>query len=149
MEIESLIATLGSHIGLELKLDENGSCSLMVDEMCVLIQDVSEAHAVGFWGKIGQPPPENPAKLYQLMLEANHLFRATAGSTISKDPESGDFYLCRLLDLRSLDAEDFLSSLERFVNTLESWQRLLADYRPELQGEADEMSESDTGFIRI
>ena len=90
--------------GTRLGLDEAGACTLAVDGMSVVIQDVSEAGSVGFWGKIGAPPPEGLERLYELMLEANHLFTATAGATISRDPESKDFFLCRVLDLRILDA---------------------------------------------
>ena len=147
MELVELIGALGKVIGLDLRLDEAGSCTLAVDDMSVVIQDVSEAYAVGFWGKIGMTPPEGQHQLCQLMLEANHLFRATAGATISRDPESGEFYLCRLLDLRCLDAETFVSSLERFVNVLESWQRLVADYRP--AAAPAEARNLEPNFIRI
>ena len=158
MQITELIAALGERIGLKLALDEAGACTLAVDGMSVVIQDVSEADLVGFWGKIGAPPPEGLQRLYELMLEANHLFRATAGATISRDPESKDFFLCRVLDLRILDAESFILALERFVNTLENWQRLVLDYRPAAasdgtgDGAPDEAVKPgglESGFIRI
>lgn len=158
MELTDLITALGERIGLKLVLDEAGACTLAVDGMSVVIQDVSEADSVGFWGRIGAPPPEGLERLSVLMLEANHLFQATAGATISRDPESKDFFLCRVLDLRCLDAEAFISALERFVNTLESWQRLVADYRPggESGGTDDGAADGNPGgagmdpeFIRI
>ena len=158
MELTELLGELGKLIGLELRLDESGSCMLAVDDMSVVIQDVSEAFAVGFWGKIGRTPPEGQLQLCQLMLEANHLFRATAGATISRNPESGEFFLCRLLDLRGLDAETFISNLEKFVNVLESWQRLVADYRPgaapdgrreSARSEGGGLQDLCGGFIRI
>ena len=136
MQLTELVAALGERIGLRLGLDEAGACTLAVDGMSVVIQDVSEADSVGFWGRIGSPPPEGGERLYELMLEANHLFTATAGATISRDPESKDFFLCRVLDLRVLDAESFILALEKFVNTLESWQRLVVDYRPASASEA-------------
>ena len=147
MELVELIEALGSHVGLRLGLDEAGCCSLSVDDMSVRIQEVPEMHAVGFWGKIGAPPPEGADRLCGVMLEANHLFRATAGATISRDPESGDFFLCRLLDLRCLDVESFISQLEKFVNVLESWQRLVADYRP--SAVTDGTPKPGADFIRI
>ena len=139
MELAELVGEFGERIGLDLKPDENGTCALAVDGMNITIQDVSEAYAVGLWGRIGAPPPEGLRQLYEMMLDANHLFRATSGATISRDPESGDFYLCRLLDLRVLDSESFFSALEKFVNTLEVWQKVIADYRPV----ADEIGKKD------
>ncbi len=79
---------------------------------------------------------------------------------MSRDPQSGDFYLCRLLDLRVLEPEDFFLAIEKFVNTLEAWQKVIADYRPvaEALGNAAaepaapsefQPSAMDSGFIQI
>lgn len=160
MELAELIGDFGGRVGLELKLDENGTCSLAVDGMDVTIQDVSEAYSVGLWGKIGTPPPEGLRHLYEMMLDANHLFRATSGATISRDPENGDFYLCRLLDVRVLDTEAFFTAIEKFVNTLETWQKVIADYRPVAEAIGDAAAEPSarsefpppamgSGFIQI
>ena len=160
MELAELIGEFGRQIGLDLKLDENGTCALAVDGMNVTIQDVSEAFAVGLWGKIGAPPPEGLRQLYEMMLDANHLFRATSGATISRDPESGDFYLCRLLDVRVLEPAEFFLAVEKFVNTLEAWQKVIADYRPVVEALGNAAAEPDapsgfhsptmdSGFIQI
>lgn len=144
MELAELVRDFGGRVGIDLVLDENGTCTVSVDGMDIMIQDVSEAYSVGLYGKIGVPPPEGLRQLYEMMLNANHLFRATSGATISRDPESGDFYLCRLLDTRVLDPETFFSAIEKFVNTLETWQKVIADYRP-----AAEEPQRGPVFLRI
>jgi len=64
------------------------------------------------------------------MLAANHLFSGTGGAAISRDPRSGNFYLCRSEPSAMLDGDSLVRLIESFVNTLENWRRLIADYRP-------------------
>ena len=129
MRFEEQIEALGSKIGVPLQVDDEGSCVLSVDDMTVTLQSIPEAESVGFWGEIGEPPPQGLEKLLSAMLEANHMFRGTGGATISRDSETGRFFLCRVLDLRNLDAEAFAAALERFVNVLEAWIALVRDFR--------------------
>ena len=129
MRFEEQVEALGRKIGVPLQVDDEGSCVLSVDDMTVTLQSIPEADSVGFWGEIGDPPPQGLEKLLSAMLEANHMFRGTGGATISRDSETGNFFLCRILDLRNFDADAFAAALERFVNTLEAWIGLVKDYR--------------------
>lgn len=129
MRFEEHIEALSRQIGVPLRVDEEGACVIAVDDMAVTLQSLQQTDSVGFWGEIGEPPPQGLELLLSAMLEANHMFAGTGGATISRDPGSGRFYLCRVLDLRCLDAEAFSSALERFVNTLEAWMSLVKDYR--------------------
>ena len=129
MRFEEQIVALGSRIGVPLQVDDEGACVLSVDDMTVTLQGIPEAESAGFWGEIGEPPPQGLEKLLSAMLEANHMFKGTGGATISRDSETGCFFLCRILDLRNLDAETFAAALERFVNVLEAWISLVKDYR--------------------
>ena len=129
MRFEEQIEALGKKIGVPLRVDDEGTCVLSVDDMTVTLQGIPEAESVGFWGEIGEPPPQGLEKLLSAMLEANHMFKGTGGATISRDSETGRFFLCRVLDLQSLDAEAFAAALERFVNVLEAWIALVRDFR--------------------
>lgn len=61
--------------------------------------------------------------------DAFHLFGGTAGATISLDPDNGRIVLCRLLPLATLDADRLYAEVERFVNTVATWAKVVADYR--------------------
>ena len=143
MRFEEHVKALADKIGVPLKVDDEGTCVLSVDDMMVTLQSIPEAESVGFWGEIGEPPPQDLEKLLSAMLEANHMFKGTGGATISRDSETGRFFLCRILDLRSLDAEAFAAALERFVNVLEAWIGLVKDYRET----APEASASDASAV--
>lgn len=134
MEFEEIIQALGKKIGIDLVPDDEGVCQLSVDDMHITIQYLSELQIVSVYAEIGEPPPENPTSLYEAMLAANHLFQGTSGATISREPDSGKIFLCRCDPLLVLDGESFAAGLEKFVNTLETWHKLVAEYRPEVAG---------------
>ena len=129
MEAKELTAELGKRLGIELEFDADGACSFTADELVVTINYLSELDLLVLTGDLGAPPPERLEVLYRAMLDANHLFVGTAGSTLSRDPQSGNFALCRAFPCRGVDAETFYVQTERFVSTLEAWAKLVANFR--------------------
>lgn len=150
MEFKELIEGFSKKIGVTLHVDEDGTCALAIDDMEVTVQLVDDARSLVFFGRIGAPPPQGLESLLMAMLDANHLFKGTGGGTISHDAETGDFYLCRAVPLDQLDLDAFIAQFEKFVNVLELWQRLLADYRPQ-EGGADVSAENLglSGFMAV
>ena len=130
MTFDELIRDFGGKIGVELT-PTDGAVALAVDDMSVLIQELPELDAVVLLGEIGEPPPEGLERLLTAMLDANHLFAGTGGGTLSRDPGSGKFHLCRWEPLALADAGSFAAVMEKFVNVLETWRKLVADYRPD------------------
>ena len=95
-----------------------------------------EIDALALTGDVGEPPPENLESLYKAMLEANCAFDGTAGATLSLDSATGRFSLCRTLPLAALDPDSLYVAVEEFVNTLEAWHKIVANYRAPAQGES-------------
>ncbi len=137
MKFPELVDAFGKMIGVELA-SVDGAVTLAVDEMPVVIQELAELDSVALMGQIGEPPPEGLEQLLSALLDANHLFAGTGGGTLSRDPETGAFHLCRMLPLAITDAEAFSAAMERFVNVMETWRKLIADYRPAVASAADE-----------
>ena len=129
MEFNELIKGLSEKLGLGLS-PQDDVCVLGIDDMQVTLQALNEVDLLSTYGEIGEPPPQGLEQLLTAMLNANHLFQGTAGATISRDPETGKFYLCRCEALSILTVERLMESLETFVNVLETWRKLVADYRP-------------------
>ena len=128
MRLHELITAFAERVGGEFAV-EDGAVTLAIDDMTVTIQELDELGRIATYAEIGEPPPERLEKLYEAMLSANHLFSGTAGSTISFDADGRRFYLCRTDVTQTLDTDAFMAMLEKFVNTLETWRKLLADYR--------------------
>lgn len=131
MPYRELIRGLAEKAGIagEVEFDDEERCLLEFDGMDVVIQGVDAAHAVAFVAPVGEPPPERPERLYRMLLEANHAFGGTGGATLSVNPDGGCVFLCRQLDARSLDVDEFAKALERFLDALEAWRTLVSDYR--------------------
>ncbi len=129
MTFNELIAGLGAKLGLELTV-ENDVCTLGIDDMVVAVQVQNEVGQVIMSAEIGEPPPQGLEQLLSAMLNANYFFLETGGATISRNPETGNFFLCRYDGLETLDVESLMAKLEKFVNVLETWRDLVANYRP-------------------
>lgn len=133
MAFDELINEAGRKLGVEL-VTHDGMTRLTIDDMEVSVLEIVALDAVALNGVIGEPPPQGLAPLYRAMLEANFDFAGTAGATLSVNPEDGALTLARLAPLACLDADAFLSVLEGFVNVLEAWRKIVADYRPDEAG---------------
>ena len=151
MTFDELIRDFSGQIGVELT-PRDGMVALDIDGMSVLVQELHELDAVVVLGEIGEPPPQGLEELLSSMLNANHLFAGTGGGTLSRDPESGKFFLCRWKPLALADAASFSAMMDRFLNVLETWRKLVADYRPVAASAAAETEQpvfGQDGFMQI
>lgn len=103
--------------------------ALEADGLRFVMHDLPELEAIALVGDAGEPPPERLEGLNRALLESNHLFRDTAGATLSLDPVTGRVSLCRMALSRLLDTESFVAGVEQFVNTLEVWAKIVGEYR--------------------
>ena len=150
METRELLKALGNTIGIELAFDDYGVAAFLADGMKVTLRDLPEIGAIAIEGDLGAPPPEDPTLLYKLMLESQNRFRDTVGATISLDPETGRFMLCRVLVAKLFDASSFVDVIGRFLTTQDTWTRIVHDYRggESIPAPAPEMLFGD-GFLRV
>lgn len=132
MTYDELLKSFGEKLGggLVFEPDEAGAVTLSVDGMPVTILGLEEVGQVVLTGVVGETPPEDRMeRLYKALLQANHNFAATAGATMSVDPADDRISLCKALPLALADAESFFAEVERFVNTLETWRKIVSDFR--------------------
>jgi len=146
MIFEDILKVFGEKIGSELVPDASDTVMLDVDDMPLSIIGLKELGLVVLSGVVGEPPPEDRMeRLYRAMLEANHNFAGTAGATLSIDADSGNVTLCRALPLDTTDGETFFAEVERFVNTLEVWRKLVSDYRASADEPPSEAGDGPVG----
>ena len=89
------VELLGRKVGVELSASD-GVCRIDVDGMDVAIHEVEEIDGFCLLGEIGDLPPLNTEPVMNALLVANHLFKGTGGATISRDPDTGKLFLCRI-----------------------------------------------------
>ena len=117
--------------------DDDGCYRFEIDGMVVTFSEVLESDELLTWAEAGELPPEGRETLYRTLLEALYMGRATGGSVLSVDPESGMVCLHRGDPLAAMDFERFKATLQKFVNVLEFWRRTLADFRPAAREQAE------------
>ena len=129
MEFTELMNEFAGQVGLtDPSPIEDGTCRFDIDGMAVNFVEVSETRQLATWAEVGEQPSEGRERLYAELMEAMFMGRATGGSTFALNPESGRIQLFRLDPLPLLDLETFLAMLEKFVNVLEQWRKLLAEF---------------------
>ncbi|MBR5733996.1 MAG: type III secretion system chaperone [Desulfovibrionaceae bacterium] len=151
MDASEIIKAFGAKLGIGLEFDADNVCSFEADGLSVTIHNLREIDTIAITGDLGDPPPWSLEDLYRTMLEANYLFRDTSGASLSFNPESGRFALCRAMPCKALDGESFFSEAERFVSTLEMWARIVRDYRaasPKGEDKNNTIPNAE-GFLRV
>lgn len=130
MEYVELLKSFGTKVGIaDLEPTEDGIFCIEIDGMVVSFVEVPESRQLFTWADVGEPPPEGRERLYRVLMESMHMGKATGGSSFSIDAATGNVNLSRLDPLPLLDLDSFSSILERFVNVLEKWRKLLSEYR--------------------
>ena len=130
MEYNELIEKLAATLGVEGLEQEDGVAVLNVDGMHIAFLHEENKDELLIFATVGMPPPEAEDRFANILLQANHLFHATGGAAFAQNPETREYTLVRALPLGSLDGESLAAALDSFVNTLEKWIGLLADFRP-------------------
>lgn len=148
MEFHELMKQFGERVGLaDLAPGDSGVCRVGIDDMLVLFREDVETARIMIWAEVGEPPPEGRERLYRLLMEAMFMGQATGGATFSIESGSGKVYLQRNEFLSALDTDSFFGMLEKFVNVLEEWRKLVVDFRPPAgEQERETAAEPAPGF---
>lgn len=146
MEFSDLMKEFGAKVGIsDLAPDDENICRVDIDGMSIAFFGFAEADSVVTWAEVSEPPPEGEAMLYRVLMESMFMGQGTGGSAFSVEPSTGKIYLHRLDPLKILDLESFCQMLEKFVNTLEQWRKMIVDFRPV----AAAVKESDAETSRL
>ena len=129
MAFEDAIAVLGRDIGMDL-VAEDGTAGFVAmssdggERIDVSISAMEDGMSVMLCADLGDMPEKNAEKLMLRMLEANHMFEATGGATLSV--EDGRAKLERYVGIVALQRGDGAKLVLPFVETARKWCRLIA-----------------------
>ena len=157
MDIRELMEAFGRDFGIEgFAADADEIYTLCIDGMNVSFAEIAGGR-LATWAEVCETQPEGREHLYRMLLEAMFMGSGTSGASFSIERGTDRIHLHRLDALASLDVQSFKGMLEKFVNVLEEWRKLVADFRPVFgeieKGEAAqrdarrEMNEG--GFIQV
>ena len=149
MEFSDLMKEFGAKVGIpDFVPDAENVCRVDIDGMSIAFLGSADGDTLVTWAEVSDPPPEGVSMLYRVLMESMFMGRGTGGSSFSVESESGKIFLHRVDPLKILDLDSFSQMLEKFVNTLELWRKMIADFRPvaEAVKEANAEAEQVNGF---
>ena len=133
MTFADIVAALSKELGTEIET-EGDVCAIRAgatdgSSVTVILHGIDACGAVLLAADIGEPPPEGREALMRALLEANDLFRNTAGATLSLDPDRGRIRLQRTIPTDALAQGGVSVAFAAFADTAAAWQQLVADFR--------------------
>lgn len=140
MEFNDLIADFSKRHNVEDLVVVDGAASLDIDGIIVTI--VAGDDQITLSAELGEPPADGAAAFANILLEAN----LQSGAYFAKAPELGPYLVVRRMVLTMTDGEAFDTALEEFVNTAETWRRLLSDFRPAAKAAAEQSEATASSF---
>lgn len=125
--LENALSRFGERIGLALALDEQGSLSLALDETEIGIRMDRAETEVMFYGIVGSLPDDAPDVFHRMLMAANSQAALTDGGSLGYDLEDEIVTLTRVYPIGWITDTSLEDSLDRFANTLKTWQTALRD----------------------
>ncbi len=90
----------------------------------LLYEGINDFGDIIFYGEIGPIPMDRAGQAYRLMLEGNHLWAATGGTTLGL-LEDGTATLCYRSPLAQMTSDVLADTLELFTAQVKNWQAIL------------------------
>jgi len=113
---------IGAKNGLEIALDEDGSCPLeLADGRMLLLQERADLDELDFVVTLGPVPEEVRATVFTDLLAANFYWKETFGATISWNADLEAAVLIYPLPLANATPESVETVFTRFVELQAAW----------------------------
>lgn len=160
MELRDLIGGFSAAAGLgEPVTDDAGGYTFAIDDVMVSFLEQTETQDLVTVSEVGELPDEGAEHVCRLLMEAMFRDGGSGGAIFSLEPGTRRIWAHRRDSLATMDDEGFRSMLERFVNGMEEWRRLvgglsklapkLAEAKESAARESRELSMNAEGFMRI
>ena len=142
-EIRQILEGIGDKNGLEISLDENGSCALeLSDGRVLLIQERAGLDELDFVATLGPVPEEKRSAVFTDLLAANFYWKETYGATISWNVDLEEAVIMYPVNLAAATPESIETIFARFLELQSVWASRLAGL---LADEQDDDEEGDDG----
>ena len=126
-EIESALKEIGERNGFAIALDENGACTLELDDgRVMLLQERADLDELDFVATLGPVPEEARAEVFTELLSANFYWRETFGATLSWNADLEEVVLIYPLPLADATSESVETIFARFADLQSAWAERLA-----------------------
>ena len=126
-DIRLTLKEIGARNGLEIELDENGACTLELDDgRVVLLQERADVNELDFVSPLGPVPEETRPDVFTELLSANFYWRETFGATLSWNADLEEVVLIYPLPLADATSGSVETVFMRFMDLQAAWAERLA-----------------------
>ena len=129
MDLKEIAGGLSAKFNIDGLTVEDDELALEIDGMPILIGE-AEGDAIRMTGFVGEAPPEGGEAFANLLLEGTMTLMDAKSTALARNPETGAYALVQRLAKEFLTLDAFCEELTAFVNGLETWRKMLEDFRP-------------------
>ena len=157
MEFSELMRVFGDEFGLsDFKPSKAGQWNVVIDGMRIAFAEMADPARARMQAPLCPLPAQGREVFLQVLMDAMFMGHATGGASFFVD-EKDQVFLQRTDPLPMLDYEAFKRTLERFVNVLEQWRDVVAEFdavagdlEKSEQDAADEVRRMNAdGFLKV
>ncbi|MDD9303390.1 MAG: type III secretion system chaperone [Desulfobacter sp.] len=136
---QMLLDEVGKIVGIDLKLEDKGICTLQFDEIILNIHFIEEEDQCYFFSALFPIPGNETIKaaLFETLLEKNCFYRETMGGILGIDTGLDKVTYAAKFSVASMDGNAFVSRMETFINATEHFVDTL--------GKSDHLTASPVG----
>lgn len=135
--IDACLSELGAQLGLPLRLEKDGSCTMIYGdghEASVSVPDGSDL--VILHARIGRADAKDKAKFYADLLRMNLFGDRTNGCSLALDPSLETIVLWYARPVSGLDATAFSNLVGNFLQTVDHLRGIIATLRDQARKNA-------------
>ena len=126
--IAQTLKELGEKIGFEIALDDNGTCTLeLEDGRPILLQERANLDELDFVAILGDVPDAARAEVFTDLLAANFYWKETLGATLSWNVDLQQVVLIYPLPLANATPSTLETIFSKFLELQSAWKDRLAD----------------------
>ena len=150
--IAQTLKDLGEKIGFEIALDDNGTCTLeLEDGRPILLQERANLDELDFVAILGDVPDAVRADVFTDLLAANFYWKETLGATLSWNVDLQQVVLIYPLPLANATPSTLETIFSKFLELQAAWKDRLADMVADASGAdvAEEPASADASGLII
>ncbi len=144
-----LLKEFGASLRIEGLIFVDNRCDLMFDDIAVTLELLANGEFIHIYSYLYTIPDDKVADIALLLLDANYLFSATAGSTFGMDQESKKVVLIREVDVSKTTLAEFEILIESFINLSEQWQEKITDLCNQTKLENEQPKAESDDFVKV
>ena len=145
-ELRQMLKDIGDKNGLEISLDENGSCALeLSDGRVLLIQERAGLDELDFVAPLGPMPEVKRAAVFTDLLAANFYWTETYGATISWNADLEEAVIMYPVGLATATPEYVETIFARFLELQSAWADRLAGLVADEQDDDEDGDDGENG----